>query len=246
MAGNKNDWRREQARRRRDILELKALEENPAPKKPQEDFAPKTLKEKLDNFWYHNKAIAIAIAAVVVVLAVCIGQIVNRPKYDCQVVLYLGSFVDKATSDTLKAQLEKYCPDKNGDGEVNVLIVNCCVYEHMQTNQLKETLDRVSVQIMSPESTIFIVDDETIKQLDNTATELFEKRDLPHLSGRGVNIAEGSIGQEVKKADVGNTIKGDYYITARHYSENSAMKPTEEDLAVAKALIDNILAETEK
>ncbi|MBQ5810427.1 MAG: hypothetical protein IIW23_02480 [Clostridia bacterium] len=241
MAEKQSDWKREQARRRRDLLEIKS--ESAAEPKREEYSAPRTFKEKLANFWYHNKWGVLGAAAVALVLTICVVQFITKPKYDCRVVVYLGSFMDKAASDKLGEELEKYCPDVNGDGEVNVLIIDCCVYSGMQTNQMKNTLDRVQAQLMDPQTTMFIVDDNTIKQLDNTASELFINGDLPALSGRGVNLATTPIGEEIKKADSVGTIKGNFYIAARNFSKNNIIQPAESDLLAAEKIIDNILAE---
>ena len=127
-----------------------------------------------------------------------------------------------------------------------MLIVNCCVYEGMQNNQLKDVLDRVQAQLMDPDSVIYIVDDNTLSQLDGTAPEIFENMDLPHISGRGVNLAGTELDQAVQKADTANLWKGDYYIARRHFNDNNIIKPSEKSLAAADELIGNIMTEIYK
>ncbi len=245
MAEKKSDWQIERERRRKDLLELKS-EDKPAEPQRVEERVPLTFREKAENFWYHNKWIAIGAAALCLVAVICVVQIITRPKYDCQVVVYMDNFMDKASSEALQAQLEKYCPDTNGDGEVNVLIVDCCVYKNMSTSQMKDVLDRVQAQLMDPSSVLFIVDDETITQLDEIAPEIFVNKQLPSLAGRGVNLAGSSIDEAVQKADTADTIKGNYYIAVRNFSESSAVHPKEEQMAAANALVENINAEVSK
>ena len=67
MPKKENDMLREQRRRRRDLLELKSAEMADTAPKKEEYSAPRTPKEKLENFWYHNKWAAVALVAVLLV-----------------------------------------------------------------------------------------------------------------------------------------------------------------------------------
>ena len=241
MAEKKNDYLAQQKRRRRELLELKNAEEMPRPEKEEE--IPKTFKEKAANFWYHNKWGAIGVAALLLVVAICAFQMVSKPKYDCRVVVYLGDFIDKPTREALEAELEKFCPDVNGDGEVNVLAIDCCIYENMQTNQLKNALDRVQAQLMDPECVLYVVDDDTIQQLDSSAPEIFENLSFPALSGRGIPLGGTELDKAVQAADTVDTLDGEYYIALRHFNPNNFIQPEEKDIAAAKAILENLAAE---
>ena len=240
MAEKKNDYLAQQKRRRRELLELKNAEEAPRPQK--EEYAPKTFKEKAANFWYHNKWGVMGVAAVVLVVAICAFQMLSKPEYDCKVVVYLSNFIDKPTREALEGELEKFCPDVNGDGEVNVLAIDCCIYKNMQTNQMKNALDRVQAQLMDPECVLYIVDDETIQQLDNSAPHIFEDLALPALSGRGIPLGGTSVDEAVQKADTADTLSGEYYIALRHFNANNIIQPDEKDMEAAKAVLENLAA----
>ena len=237
MAQKKSQWQLEQERRRRDLLALK--NEETAEEEPKKEISPQTFGEKVSNFWYHNKWSVIALLGVAAVVLVCALQIIRRPSYDCQVVLYVSSFVDKPTSDALEAELEKYCPDTNGDGEVNVLIIDCCIYEWLTSDQITERLDTVRSQLIATETVVFVVDDNTMTQLDNAGDGVFAEKGFAALDGRGIPLKGSSIDQAVQAADTEDTFLQNYYIAMRGF-DPSKSDAVAKRVETANRLLENI------
>ena len=101
---------------------------------------PRTPKEKWANFWYHNKWLFLGSVFGVIVLAILIGQTltVNRPDYQ---VLFVSKYAYLDVQlDPLEASLAKYGRDLDGDGQVEVQVLNCFMgdkgsAEYMANNQ---------------------------------------------------------------------------------------------------------------
>lgn len=240
MAQKKSQWQLEQQRRRKDLLALKAEDTaKPSADEKDEPIVPRTFGEKVSNFWYHHKWAVVACICAVAVIAVCVLQMFSRPAYDCQVMLYVSSFVDKNTSDTLKAQLEKYCPDTNGDGEVNVLIIDCCIYEWLTSAQITERLDTLKAQLIATETVVYIVDDNTVTQLDNAGEGVLAQKGFAGLDGRGIPLQGSAIDQAVQSADTEDSFNQQYYIAMRGFSADKG-KAVAQRVDTANRLLENI------
>lgn len=86
---------------------------------------PRTPKEKWANFWYHYKWLFLGCVFGTIALVVLIGQsvTVNRPDYQ---VLLISQYAYLDTQlDPLEASLAKYGQDLDGDGQVEVQVLNC-------------------------------------------------------------------------------------------------------------------------
>ena len=123
-----NEILEEQRRARQEFLELKKMQsgEMKAPPKPSEvAIVPKTPKEKWDNFWFQYKWYVVAITAVTVVLAVLITQCATRTKYDMEVVYFTYTAALDEQTNAVAKYIAGYAEDVNGDGEINIQVVNC-------------------------------------------------------------------------------------------------------------------------
>lgn len=90
----------------------------------------------LDNFWYHYKWRTIIIAFFVLVAVVVIVQIINRPKYDVNLVCAGVYRMDANEHPAFEAAVEKFIPeDYDGDGERSANII---VYEIYSDEDYRE------------------------------------------------------------------------------------------------------------
>lgn len=123
-----NEILREQAKARKEFLELKRMQQSTeraeAPKR-EEYVAPKTLKEKWDNFIYHYKTPLIVVVVAVMMAVLTVVQIATKTRYDLEVVLYSYDHILDEQALAMEDYLEQFAPDINGDGVVNVQITNC-------------------------------------------------------------------------------------------------------------------------
>lgn len=95
-------------------------EELKPPEKPND---PMTFKQKLVKFWY-NYRVAVIIGAIVLVLAVSVAFLMNSgEKVDYTlVVVTKGTLLNDARVE-LAGELERHGEDLDGDGTVNVRII---------------------------------------------------------------------------------------------------------------------------
>ena len=175
-----NEIIEEQRKARQEFLELKKMQhgEMKAPPKPSEvAIVPKTPKEKWDNFWFQYKWYIIAITAVTVILAVLITQCATRTKYDLEVVYFTYTAVLDEQTNKIADYLAAYAEDINGDGEINVQVVNVSFSDKSGDSQYKYTmLTKLQAMIAGDENAIlYITDSESYKYLDGlTENGLFD------------------------------------------------------------------------
>lgn len=168
----KNDILEEQRRAQREFLELKKMQhgEMEAPPKPSEvAILPKTPKEKAANFWFQYKWHTIAAVLITVVLAVLITQCATRTKYDLEVVYFTYTPVMDTQTEKVADYLEKYAADIDGNGEINVQVVNCSFSNKSSDSQYRYTmLSKVQAMLAADEKALlFITDKDSYGYLNN-------------------------------------------------------------------------------
>lgn len=176
-----NEIIEEQRRARQEFLELKKMQhgEMEAPPKPSEiAIVPKTPKEKWDNFWFQYKWHVVAIVTTVVILAVLITQCATRTKYDLEVVYFTYTAALDEQTGKIADYLKKYAEDTNGDGEINVQVVNVSFTKSSGDTQYQYTMmSKLQAMLAGDENAIlYITDDESYKYLDEISESggLFE------------------------------------------------------------------------
>ncbi len=144
MANQKRETPEEKARRERqeyiDLLKMKQglIEESELiPEIGYEEIPELHGWAKVKNYIYHNKwfiLLGAFFAAVVIILLV---QILTKEKYDLNVLLIANKKSSDlgVHTDQLERALEKYCPDFDGNGKVNVSV-----------NYINNTMDEVATQ----------------------------------------------------------------------------------------------------
>lgn len=176
MDNNKSDTLSARKKAQKDFLELKRMQSGEiTPDGPHAEIKPKTFKEKIINFWFHYKVHTLLIAFFTVVLAVGIAQCSSLEQYDGKVVLYIDRVCTDAEAEIFKDYLTPYFTDTDGDGTVNIQIVNCAY-----TNKGTYDMDYSSALAAKLQSTIsgegdvqlFIVDPVKLEQLNNISDEI--------------------------------------------------------------------------
>ena len=165
-----NEILEEQRRARQEFLELKKMQsgEMEAPPKPSEvAIVPKTPKEKWDNFWFQYKWYVVAITAVTVVLAVLITQCATRTKYDMEVVYFTYTAALDEQTNAVAKYIAGYAQDVNGDGEINIQVVNCSFNGKSGDTQYRYTMmTKLQAMIAGDQNAmLFITDEDSYKYL---------------------------------------------------------------------------------
>lgn len=168
----KNEILEEQRRAREEFLKLKRMQngEMDAPPKPSEvSITPKTFSEKLSNFWFHYKWHTIAIIASLIVISIAVSQCVSRINYDFEIVYFTNTYTLDDNTEKIADYIEEYATDVNGDGEVNVQVINCSISSNSKDYQLRNTnLTKLQSIIAGNEKVIlYITDKDSIHFFDN-------------------------------------------------------------------------------
>lgn len=226
MSGQKKDGLVEEQRKRQaEFLEMKRkkqelesnieeyVAEGGAVAAPLKGFA------KVENFFHYAKGTIIAIVLIAVILTIGIVQCATRTVYDCTVVLYMKHSVNSTMVENLSTVLEKYCDDKNGDGEVNVLVMDCAIPDDQRmSEQGRSKSTRLMAQFASEEAIVYIVDKEALLELMALDEGNFvgSSLGLPDYDGRAFPL-NGTIFDAAFDVVIEDHSKGfEYYIIRRN------------------------------
>lgn len=171
----------EQRRAREEFLKLKKMqsgEMEAGPKPSEVAIVPKTFGEKLKNIWFHDKWFILGGLFLAIAISVMVAQCATREKYDLEVVVFSYNIVGDANNDAIATYLEQYCDDIDGNGEVNIQIINCSYNSKSGDRQYQMTMTQKLTAIIAADANalLFITDDESYKYLNNISegNEFFE------------------------------------------------------------------------
>lgn len=131
-----------------------------------------TKKEKFKNFIYYHKIGIIVGVIIAVVLSILIGQMAGKVEPDV-CFMYAGRYyVDPNSYQSIKGLFtDKINTDYNGDGEINIEIINKTIktyeqnkkdeeesQEHLYTGDMAEALSAFQNEIAAGESVILFLD----------------------------------------------------------------------------------------
>lgn len=154
----------EQRKARQDFLELKKMQSGEAAVETAPQIkTPLTFKEKLQNFWFYYKVHTISIICAVLILVVGVSQCSSKTNWDMRVVYFSYSPVLDEQIKPIGTYLKKISKDLNGDGEVNIQMINCSMVpgdNNLKYNQ--SVLTKVQSLIATEEKAmLFIFDSDS-------------------------------------------------------------------------------------
>lgn len=203
---------------------------------------PKTPKGKWENYWYHYKWHTIGAVAVLIVLAVIIGQMVTRDPSDYTLVLVTEKAVTQSALDRLAAELEAAGTDLDGDGKVEVAIDSLIMSGDSQVDmvspvKLQAHLAAADVLLFAFEPSMY---EQYIKAHEDEDFQFFAKLDVETdglvEDGRAWNWKDDSRRQE---DPILGTLPEDLYFGVRDTSgtADSQGDLKEDCLALVEAFI---------
>lgn len=186
MANKKvSDTLEQQRKSRQDFLDLKKMQTGqmaPEPKPSEIAVAPKTFKEKMQNYWFHFKWHTIGAVFTVIVLVVLVSQCASRTDWDMQIMYFTYTPVMDDQTAAIGNYLETISEDINGDGEVHINVINCSMSDSNLNSQYNNSM-YVKLQAViaaDPEVMLFITDSNSIGYFENdTLKGIFETEQLP-------------------------------------------------------------------
>ncbi len=230
---DKNDILEEQRRAREEFLKLKKMQKgelDAGPKPSEVAIVPKTFKEKLDNFWFQYKWHTIGIVATLIVLTVLVAQCTTKPKYDLSVVYFSYTPVMDNQLTSVADYIGKFASDLDGNGEVNISIVNCSLSNKSGDFQYRNTvLTKMQALIATDEKTlIFITDNESIKYFENIfpdggffEAETIELGDNFYNATTDSKLGKLPDGLQISCRKISNTILAEKKDVKRYFDESN-------------------------
>ncbi len=170
-----SDTLRQRRIAQQEFLKLKKMQQGEldAGAKPSEIAAPLTFGEKLKNIWYHDKFAIIVIGIIIIAIAALITQCATKTKYDTTVVVFTHTMTGDPNCEKIGEYLKPYCTDINGDGEVNINVVNCSINglensQHSFTNRSKMQ----SLIATDASALLFITDNDSYEYLMSLSNDI--------------------------------------------------------------------------
>ena len=230
---DKNDILEEQRRAREEFLKLKKMQQgelDAGPKPSEVAIVPKTFKEKWDNFWFQYKWHTIGITAALIVLTVLVAQCATKPKYDMSVVYFSYTPVMDNQLNKVSDYIEEFASDLDGNGEVNISVVNCSLSNESNNVQYRNTvLTKLQALIAADEKAlIFITDNESIEYFENISpdggffdAEPLKLGDAFYNSTTNSSLGKLPDGLQISCRKVSDTILGEKKDIKKYYEESN-------------------------
>ncbi len=244
------DFLEEQRRRQRELVKAKLARQNPETAEPESAAAPtaKTLGQKVKNFWFYHKIKVFTAVFLVAVLAVGIQQCARRESFDSEVVLYSYYSYTSSQLDALEAQLELYGQDLNGDGEVNIQIIDCSFGESEPYEQQNAKNTKLTAVLASNDNALlFITDGESFDKLNTQfeSTEFFVNLSLPENQGKSLLLPK-SFYDGVNAQTSGLALPDGLRISRRIADQSTLIGQSEnieEKISAASKIIEKLASE---
>lgn len=236
---NKSDTLKQRAKAQKDLLELKKMQAgqlDPALLNDDDKkLVPKTLDEKADNFFYHNKVKIIVLGFLAVVLTVLIMSCVTKTDYDASLIIYCYEYVDAVTIEETAKWMEKLHPDTNGNSKVEIVCVDCSFSEDTDLVQtVNQQQMKLQTKLIDGESMLFILDDKSIEYLNTIGDKftLFKEENIVELdSGYYNSLSDSRISfKEDKKR----------YLCLRTIDESAIKEKAKKNYEDAKKVIEKL------
>lgn len=178
---SQNEILAEQRKARNQYLELKKMQQEGVASKQEvhKEAELRTPKEKVKHVWYYYKWGIISVVVAAIILAVSINQCATATKYDFGIVAFTYTSLSTESLDKLTGHMKEKCEDINGDGEVNIEVINCSFDDNSNADAQYQTAVLSKVQgILSADhdKLIYITDSDGYKFImgeDNKNDGLF-------------------------------------------------------------------------
>jgi hypothetical protein len=186
----------EAKKRQQELIEIKKLREQGGslPNNIEHEVL-QTPKDKLHHFWYYYKYYVISFVIILGVFAALVAQCATRTQYDYTILVNGNKYIVDADLDSIKAEITKLADDRNGDGKVEVLIINCSRPSNYNNPQFNNTqVTKFQTQLIENDAKIFIIDEEVFEQFNTEELKLWTKEfNLPDKNGAAIDLKNTSL-----------------------------------------------------
>lgn len=123
---------------------------------------PRTFKEKLNNFWYHNRLISLLVIALVFVFVFIVYDVTNREEYDLTIsaITTQGNTTSQIKINEFQEQIKEYITDIDLNGKTNVLFCDYRIGDNINPLIIQANITRYKLSLQNPEDLVYIVNEE--------------------------------------------------------------------------------------
>lgn len=165
--------------------------------------------EWIKNFWWHHKFIIMGIILAAAVVFYITYDTVSRVKPDIKIIMTVNNGLVNRTEEVAD-YFEKFCPDINGDGEINVQILSVPLPDNTNDYVQIQQYQEVYLANMQTGEVIFILTD------DKTDTDIYSENDSDNLLA---DVSSDFKDNEFV-TNKGLSLKGDYIEDVFKYHTN--------------------------
>lgn len=127
-----------------------------------------TVREKISNFFYHNKVYVIIGTLLFLILAFLVYDLATRVTPDVSVMIIAKDDAFQFYTEKLEQLFERYCEDYNGDGKVDVRVFYAPAVmgdsaEDLYTRQADQT--KLVAEFQAGDTVLIIADEEACEAI---------------------------------------------------------------------------------
>lgn len=207
----RKDYEKQLDNEKIELVKLKngVIDESDIIKEEAPEVIKLSKKEWLKNFWWHNKIIIILVVFAIAVVSYITYDSLSRVKPDIKVMMTVNNGLVNRTEEVAD-YFERFCPDINGDGEVNVQILSAPLTEDTNDYVQIQKYQEVYLANMQTGEIIFILTD------DKTDADIYSDNESDNLlSDVSPDFADNEF-----VTNKGLSLKGDYIEDVFKYHTN--------------------------
>ncbi len=210
-----------------------------------------TIKQKISNFFYHNKWWLGIGCFFSFVLCYVIYDVATAVKPDMTIMLLAND--EKLYQRTVQIQnyFGQYVGDRNEDGEVRINILYMPISDYLYNNQAEVYMasnTQLNAMLQTDESLIVIADEESSAILWNDELLLGLEKYYPDnekVKETGFYISDTDFASKIEYDTTDSDIEDDVYIGIRKVEkgasyENSMREKFNEDFKILKQIIEDL------
>ena len=143
----------------------------------------------LENYWYHYKWHTIIGLFLAAVIAFSVWEIVTDVDYDYYVMLYTSRSETSVLEASLEKTLSMVGDDQNGDGKVNVQVINASYSDTENNKDFLNSQSRMFMgELMSERTYLIVTDDTRFNQLEEKFENFFVPLNLDSKDGKSLRV----------------------------------------------------------
>lgn len=232
---------------RLELMKLKSgvIEESETIYEEHEEAPEMTKKQKLANFWYHYKIPVIFAVFLIAVVGFIVYDEVTRVRPDMTIMMIANNGLAYREQE-MEEFFEKYVDDLNGDGKVNVLVMEVPLDSASNTQVQLGNQNKVVAQMQTGENIMVITDSNTDTMFLNMMKRDLDK-DFPgneYIDIDGLSLNFKFLAEELKFENMPNDVHLAMRIPIKTLSDSKEkmQENYDEAFVVFKRIVEDLTA----